>query len=124
MVKNISLVELKSNPNYLDPRPNSPLTKKNKFYFDPMYTKERTHLLESFGVRNNLGIKDGPTMTLPNEILGIFQRYNVQELLEPLIWPLVASLQTEVQSLRVETLGDRERRRVSVSVWGLRNFIW
>ena len=77
-----------------------------------MYTKERTHLLESFGVRNNLGIKDGPTVTLPNEILGIFQRYNVQELLEPLIWPLVASLQTEVQSLRVETLGDRERGRV------------
>ena len=72
-----------------------------------MYTKERTHLLESFDVGSNLGIKDGPATTW-----GIFQRYNGQESLEPPIWPLVALLQRELQSLRVETLGDKERGRV------------
>jgi len=50
-----------------------------------MYTKERTNLLESFDVRSNLGIKDGPTVTVPNEILGIFRWYNGQVPLEPLI---------------------------------------
>ena len=37
-----------------------------------MYTKERTHLLELFEVRSNLRIKDGPVVTMPNEILGDF----------------------------------------------------
>ena len=37
-----------------------------------MYTKERTHLIESFDVGNNLGIKDGPAVIVPYGILGIF----------------------------------------------------
>ena len=55
-----------------NPWPNSPLTQKNNFYFDSMYTKERTHLLEPFDV----GSKDGPAVTVPN---GIFWRYNGKE---------------------------------------------
>ena len=75
MIKYRSLVELKLNPNIqalsLTPDPTILLPK--FFFFDSMYTKERTHLLQSNDVESNIGIKDGSAVTMPNGILRVFK---------------------------------------------------